>query len=68
MQLYTTAGLDRIISAYAPNLMSTAEARGKFYDDLNIIVNSVRSNYPLFILGDFNTRVGTDYNSFGVAR
>lgn len=54
MQLYTTAGLVSIISAYGPTLTSTAKAKDKFYNDLNNVVNSVPANKPLFILGDFN--------------
>lgn len=54
MQLYTTAGLVSIISAYAPTLTSTAKAKDNFYNDLNNVVNRVLANKPLFILGDFN--------------
>ncbi|XP_062841273.1 uncharacterized protein LOC134300780 [Trichomycterus rosablanca] len=50
-----------VISAYAPTLTSSAEAKETFYEDLNNLVKAVPPGDTLLLLGDFNARVGTDY-------
>src|SRR6201996_3765554 len=75
LQLHTSRGLVNLISAYAPTLTSAAEAKDMFYDDLSAAVSRIPENNPLFILGDFNARAGTEHSSwpaclghFGVGR
>ena len=53
-----------IISAYAPTLTSSDEAKETFYEDLNNLVKDVPSGDTLLLLGDFNARVGTDYTDW----
>ena len=52
-----------LISAYAPNLASTAEAKDKFYDDLSAAIR-IPGIELLFIAGDFSARVGVEHNSW----
>jgi len=64
LQLQTSAGPVSLISTYAPTLTSAPELKDRFYDDLSATVNEVPPHEPLFILGDFNARVGADHNSW----
>ena len=75
IQLHTAAGMVSLISAYAPTLTSSAEAKDKFYDDLDTLIREIPEQEPVFLLGDFNARVGADHSSwptclgqFGVGR
>ena len=49
-----------IISAYAPTLSSTDEAKEQFYEELDQLIRSTPDSDKLLILGDFNARVGKD--------
>ena len=49
-----------LISAYSPTLVPADEAKERFYEDLTRVLDSVLSNHKLFLLGDFNARVGCD--------
>ena len=49
-----------IISAYAPTLTSSDEAKESFYEELDQLVKGTPANDKLLLLGDFNARVGTD--------
>lgn len=53
-----------IISAYAPTMCDTAESKEQFYDHLNSAINSVSPKDRLMILGDFNARVGSNYEAW----
>ena len=64
MQLNTTAGLVTLISAYAPTLTSTEEAKDMFYDELSTVVGGIPASTSIYILGDFNARVGSDHDSW----
>ena len=64
LQLHLSAGPVTLISAYAPTLSSSTEVKDKFYDNLAATIKKVPEREPLFILGDFNTRVGADHNSW----
>ncbi|XP_050703781.1 uncharacterized protein LOC126989216 [Eriocheir sinensis] len=64
LQLNTSVGPATLISAYAPTLTSSTEAKDRFYDDLSFTISRVPEKEPLFILGDFNARVGADYTSW----
>nr|VZI41559.1 unnamed protein product [Spirometra erinaceieuropaei] len=50
-----------IISAYAPPMTSPDAARDKFYEDLHALLATVSKADKLIVLGDFNSRVGTDH-------
>ncbi|XP_045457359.1 uncharacterized protein LOC123667510 [Melitaea cinxia] len=60
LRLNTKCGFVTLISAYAPTLTSTAESKDVFYDDLCNAVRNVPPGDRLYILGDFNARVGQD--------
>ena len=53
-----------IISAYAPTLGQSDEVKEQFYTTLSDVIKSVPSSHKLLLLGDFNARVGTDYDSW----
>ncbi|XP_038059300.1 craniofacial development protein 2-like [Patiria miniata] len=57
LQLHTAAGM-------APTLASSAEAKDNFYEDLSSAVTEVPQQEPVFVLGDFNARVGADHSSW----
>ncbi|CAH2045036.1 unnamed protein product, partial [Iphiclides podalirius] len=60
LRLKTKCGFVTLISAYAPTLNSTSENKDQFYDQLDETVRGVHSTDRLYILGDFNARVGQD--------
>ena len=64
LRLQTSSGPVGLISAYAPTLASTAEAKDKFYDDLGAAIRRFPDRELLFIAGDFNATVGVDHNSW----
>ena len=53
-----------IISAYAPTMTNPDEVKDKFYDDLDNIIFAATRTDKLIILGDFNTRAGTDHQAW----
>ena len=64
LQLHSSVGPVTLISAHAPTLSATTEVKDKFYDDLAATIKKVPEREALFILGDFNARVGADHNSW----
>ncbi|XP_072181473.1 craniofacial development protein 2-like [Diadema setosum] len=52
-----------IISAYAPTMTNPDEVKDKFYEELDSLIASSKSE-KLIILGDFNARVGADYHAW----
>ena len=63
LQLNTTDGPVTLISVYAPTLNSPPEDKDKFYEDLSSMIDSIPSGDQLYLLGDFNARVGNDVES-----
>ena len=53
-----------ILSVYAPTLSSSAEAKDEFYEDLETTIRDIPATEDLYLLGDFNARVGSDYDSW----
>nr|XP_054750072.1 craniofacial development protein 2-like [Lytechinus pictus] len=62
--LSTASGLVNILSCYAPTLCSSAEIKDQFYEHLDSVIANVPANEHLFLLGDFNARVGADHDSW----
>ena len=62
LRLTTASGPANILSVYAPTLCSTAEAKDQFYEELEAKIQRVPSKEHLFLLGDFNARVGADHD------
>ena len=57
------------VSAYAPTMTNPNEVKDKFYDDLDSVISATPRTDKLILLGDFNTRVGTDHQTWeGVTR
>ncbi|XP_068712987.1 uncharacterized protein [Montipora foliosa] len=50
-----------VICAYAPTLDAEEETKEVFYATLNNILAIIHKDDKIIILGDFNTRVGTDH-------
>ena len=51
-------------SVYAPTLSSTAEVKDQFYEKLDSCIKTIPVNEHLYLLGDFNARVGSDHDSW----
>lgn len=49
-----------LVSCYAPTLGALQEDKDLFYEQLSRVVNSTPFKHQLFVLGDFNARVGRD--------
>ena len=53
-----------IISAHAPTMTKPDEVKDKFYDDLDSVIYAAPCTDKLFLLRDFNARVGTDHQTW----
>ena len=47
-----------LVSAYAPTMTATEEDKEEFYELLNRTLSAVPHKHKLFLLGDFNARIG----------
>ena len=56
--LQTTKGTGNRVSAYAPTLGAYPDVKDSFYEALEDTVRPMKIVEPLFVLGDFNARVG----------
>nr|VZI52537.1 unnamed protein product [Spirometra erinaceieuropaei] len=65
LPLLGVANFATIISAYAPTMTSSDEAKTKFYEDLRTLRTSVTQADRLATLGDYNTHVGTGCAAWG---
>ena len=54
-----------VVSAYAPTLPSAENIKDEFYDLLDRTLRSIPQADKIILLGDFNARVGTNYNVWG---
>ncbi len=64
LRLLTAAGFVNILSVYAPTLCSSQEAKNRFYETLDEALSAIPSTEGLYMLGDFNARVGADNNTW----
>ena len=64
MRLNTTKGPATIVSAYAPTLAASTEEKDEFYGKLSATIESISKGERIFLLGDFNARVGDDNTSW----
>ena len=49
-----------LISAYAPTMSNPEDNKERFYSDLRSVLLRIPRNDKIFLLGDFNARVGND--------
>ena len=52
------------MSVYAPTLCSTADSKDQFYEELDVAIGNIPKTEQLYILGDFNARVGADHEAW----
>ena len=64
LRFLCSSGSVNIICAYAPTLTSPPETKDAFYDQLDAKIKSIPLDEELYLLGDFNARVGSDRNSW----
>ncbi|KAL1250669.1 hypothetical protein QQF64_018465 [Cirrhinus molitorella] len=64
LRLLTSSGPVNILSVYAPTLSSTAEEKDQFYQALDEAISRIPSTDGLYLLGDFNARVGADHEAW----
>ena len=64
LRLATTSGPVSILSAYAPTLCSSTEEKDKFYQALDEEISRIPSTVGIYLLGDFNARVGADHKAW----
>ncbi|XP_069184626.1 craniofacial development protein 2-like [Procambarus clarkii] len=64
LQLHTAAGMVSLINTYAPTLTSSTEAKDELCDDLGLTLRDIPQQEPVFLLGFFNARVGSDHSSW----
>ena len=64
LSIQTSHGPAHILSVYAPTLYSSDETKDRFYEDLDLVLNKIPASDYLFVLGDFNARVGADHSSW----
>ncbi|CAG9128775.1 unnamed protein product [Plutella xylostella] len=60
MRLITSTGPVTLVSAYAPTLASKSDVIDSFYDELRLLMESIRSSDKIIVLGDFNARIGSN--------
>ena len=64
MSLRLSIGHNRFatfISAYAPTLTNPDDVKDKFYSDLRSLLHTVPRHDKIYLMGDFNARVGCDH-------
>ena len=64
MRLNTDTGPVTLITAYAPTLIASAESKDKFYCELDNLLQTIPKEDHIYLLGDFNARVGNNYEAW----
>ncbi|KAI8495103.1 hypothetical protein Bbelb_270890 [Branchiostoma belcheri] len=64
MRLNTAGGYVNLINAYAPTLAASMELKDSFYGMLGQAFSSIPHGEQLYLLGDFNARVGRDHDTW----
>ena len=63
LHMKTLAGFVNIISAYAPTLTSTPEAKDQFFEALQETLSGIPSSEGIKLFGDLNAHVETDWQA-----
>ena len=64
LRLSTDKGSVNFVCIYAPTLMATDETKDQFYGLLDQVIKGIPLMEQVYILGDFNARVGADHESW----
>lgn len=64
LRMKTSTGFVNFLSVYAPTLTSSPEAKDQFYEALEETVSQIPRSESLYLLGDFNARVGSDWQAW----
>ena len=64
LRMETSIGFANFLSVYAPTLMFSQEVKDKFYETLEEKVSQIPRYESLYLLGDFNARVGSDWQAW----
>jgi len=67
LRLSTHEGPVHLLCVYAPTLQATSEVKDQFYEQLDSAIRKTPASEHIFILGDFNARVGSDHESWQTA-
>ncbi|CAE1160498.1 unnamed protein product [Acanthosepion pharaonis] len=60
LRLLTSTGFANVLCIYAPMLCATPEVRDQFYEAVDETISRKPNTEGLYLLGDFNARVGDD--------
>ena len=64
VQLRLKQGQAALICVYAPTLDADDETKAKFYEEVSQALQHLPPQDQVYVLGDFNARIGADYNSW----
>ncbi|XP_019625432.1 PREDICTED: uncharacterized protein LOC109470795 [Branchiostoma belcheri] len=64
LRLSTSSSPVNILSIYVPTLSSATETKDEFYEELETTISGIPATEQLYLLGDFNARVGADQESW----
>jgi len=64
LRLSTSAGFANIICVYAPTLQAPSETKDRFYELMANTIDRIPMPEHIYLVGDFNARVGTDHESW----
>jgi len=53
-----------LISVYAPTMTYSDDIKDKFYVELSTLITAIPRADKIFVLGDFNARVGVDHHTW----
>ena len=53
-----------LVCVYAPTLQASAETKDQFYESLDTVISKIPATEHIYLLGDFNARVGADRESW----
>ena len=60
MRLRTSSGFATFVCCYAPTLTSDSDLKDRFYSELDDAIKNIKPSDVLYLLGDFNARVGAE--------
>ena len=60
MRLRTSSGFATFVCCYAPTLTSDSDLKDRFYSELDDTIKNIKPSDVLYLLGDFNARVGAE--------